>query len=191
MADPYGFRPVRHLTGGQTFRARHYLADDNNPKPLFVGHAVVLVSGRVVEATAAGDAPILGVVKAIYGTNKNRPKINTLPSGRMQLDASTRAWVSVYDDPDIVFSITADMSVEPDDLGQVGTIVATGSGNPTTGQSRMEMDTSTFAAETTANGDTLCFKLVGGLSGLEVNQVPVSSNQVEVIINNHVYRKRG
>ena len=191
--SPSGFRAVRHLSGNNTFRTETFIADDNNPKPIFIGHAVVLSSGRVVEHTSTGNGPILGVVKACYTGTKNRPRTFSLPDNGPYIPASTRGYVEVITDPDVIFEVVANSGLGADDFGQLGEIVATGSGNPKTGQSRMEMSTTTFAAQTSINNQTLPFRIIGLARSEEtpIGQGFASGNatRIEVIINNHVFRQ--
>lgn len=190
---PNGFKAVRHLNGHNTFRTQTFTVDDNNPKPIFQGHAVALSSGKVVEHTSTGAGPILGVVKACYTSTKNRPLTFNQPTTGPYIPASTRGFVDVYIDPDIVYEVVADSGMANDDIGQLGEITATGSGNPSTGISRMAMDTSTFAAQSSANVQTLPFRVLGLA---RVEEAPVGSGfgqdantKVEVIVNNHVFRQ--
>lgn len=190
---PNGFKAVRHLTGINNWRTQSFIVDDNNPKPIFIGHAVALSSGKVVEHSSTLAGPILGVVKACYTSTKNRPLTFNQPTTGPYIPASTRGYVDVYIDPDIVYEVVADSGMANDDIGQLGEITATGSGNPLTGISRMAMDTSTFAAQTSVNSQTLPFRVLGLA---RVEEAPVGSGfgqdaptKVEVVIHNHVYRQ--
>ena len=191
--SPFGFRAVRHLTGRNDWRTETFLVDDNNPKPIFIGHAVILSSGRVVEHTSTGNGPILGVVKACYTGTKNRPRTFSLPDAGPYVPASTRSYVEVIVDPDVIYEVVANSGLGNDDFGQLGEVVATGSGNPKTGQSRMEMSTTTFAAQTSVNNQTLPFRIIGLAKSEEIaggsgygSDEPA---KIEVVINNHVYRQ--
>ena len=161
MATANGFRAARHLNGTNCFETESYIVDDDNPKPIFQGHAVTLTSGRVVEHTSTGAGPILGIVKACYSSTENRPLTFSLPSTGNFIPASTRGFVDVYVDPDIIFEVVADSGMNVDDLGRLCDITATGSGNPTTGISRMQIDTTTLAVQTSANIQTLPFRAIG------------------------------
>lgn len=180
-----GFRPARKLSGGCKFRSRPYPVNANNPKDLFVGHAVVLSSGNIVEATSTGTDPILGVIKATYTGTKNRPR--THESSPVRVPASTAAFVDVIDDPDVVFSIEVDGTASAAMVGQVIDIAASQSGNATTGQSGMYLQASTIAAPTSANFQTLPFRIVAAPSDLE-RGVAASGNRVDVIINSHQFK---
>lgn len=189
VATPNGFKAVRHRNGGSCFNTESFIVDDNNPKPIFIGHAVALSSGRVVEHSSALNGPILGIVKACYTSTENRPRTFAQPDNGPFIPASTRAYVDVYVDPNIVFEVVADSGFNLDDLGQLCDITATGSGNPNTGISRMAIDTTTLAAQTSANVQTLPFRAVG-LARSERTPIGAgygsgNATKIEVVINNH------
>ncbi len=193
--NPRGFRAARHLAGHTTFRTTTYQVDDSNPKIIYQGMAVVLSSGKVVEYSAAGTVqPVLGVVKSVYSATKNRPRTHSLPTTANLVPASTAAYVDVYTDPDIVYNVVANSAMNLADIGQGCEIVASPSGNPNTGVSRMAINTTTFAAITSANQDSLPFLAVG----LAPESVSPAGNgygrgnaaAIEVVINNHIMRPK-
>jgi len=193
VASPNGFKAVRHLGGEIRFRSATYIVDDNNPKPIYVGHAVALTSGRVVEHSSTLAGPILGIVKACYSATKNRPLTFNQPSTGPYIPASTRGYVEVYIDPQIVYEVVADSGMPNDAQGMLGEITATGSGRNKTGQSMMEMKTSTFVAQTSVNSQTLPFRVIGIARseepGLGTGYESDSRTKIEVVINNHVFRQ--
>ena len=189
MATPFGFRPARHLDGNNTFQSNPYQVDDSNPKKLYAGHLVALSSGKVVEATTTQTTPILGVIKAVYSATKNRPKTHSLPDGGNFVDVSSAAWVDVYDDPDIIFEGVADSAMNLSDTGQIGDIVASGSGRDSTGQSLMQLDASSFVAQTSANIGTLPLRCIG-LSKKELTGTFSDGQIMEFVIDNHVFRQK-
>lgn len=191
--NPRGFRAARHLAGHTTFRTTTFQVDDSNPKPIYQGMAVTLSSGKVVEHTSTSTTPVLGVVKAAYTSTKNRPRTHSLPDNANFVPASTAAFVDVYTDPDIVYNVVADSGMAMTNIGQGCQIVASPSGNPNTGVSRMAIDTTGFAAITSANADSLQFVALGiapesvapAGSGYGGN-----ATAIEVVINNHVSRPK-
>jgi len=191
-ATPNGFKAVRHLSGTNNFRTRTIAVDDSNPKPIYMGHAVVLSSGKAVEHTSTGVGPILGIVKACYSSLKNRPLTFNQPNSGPFIPASTAGFVDVYIDPDIVYEVVADSGMTAAQVGDLADITATGSGASNTGISKMALDTTTIAAQTSANVQTLPFRVIGLA---RVEETPVGSGftanalKVEVIVNNHVYRQ--
>ena len=50
----YGFKPTRHLTGGQ-IRAEEYAIAANYGSAIYTGQVVEAVAGGGIEAAAAGD----------------------------------------------------------------------------------------------------------------------------------------
>ena len=191
MANPFGLKAARHLFGQNTFQTGVFTVDDNNPKAIWMGQAVALASGKVVEHTSTSTSPILGVVKACYTGTKNRPRTFSQPDNGPFIPMSTRAFVEVYTDPFIVYEVVGDSAASDASIGQLCEIVASPSGNPKTGISDMQMDTSTMAAQTSANNQTLPFRVVG-LAMRE--RTPAGSGYadrqvVEVVINDHVYRR--
>lgn len=188
-----GFKAVRHLNGNNmSFETDSFIVDDNNPKPIFVGHAVALSSGRVVEHSSALNGPILGVVAACYTSTENRPRTFGQPDAGPYVPMSSRAYVDVYVDPDIVYEVVADSGMVNDDIGQLCDIVASTSGNPKTGISYMAIDTTLLAAQTSGNNQTLPFRAIG-LARSE--RTPIgqgfgsgNATKIEVVINNSVRR---
>ena len=183
MPSGNGFRPVRTLSGGHKFRSRRYRVDTANPHDLFSGHACYLVSGAVVGATTSTTTPLLGVIKCLYDTNG---KPLTFNSTGIYLASATRGYADVYDDPNIVFSAVINATASSAMIGAVCDIVAAATGTPRTGVSNMSLDATTVAAETSANQQTLPFKIVG-LADTE-RYVYSSGARVDVLINLHAFK---
>lgn len=203
MASPRGFRAVRHINGNNCFQTKTFVVDDNNPKPIYQQHLVVLSSGRVAEATSTGTDPILGVVKALYqdttrvsgatgsvGQFLNRPLTHNLPTTGNFLPASTAGYADVYIDPDIIYEAAASGGFSDNNIGQAGTITATGSGRDSTGISLMQVDSGTFVAAASANAtDPLRFVGLAQSDMPPVSTSAYTSGQlVEVMIRNHIFR---
>lgn len=192
--NPRGFRAARHLTGSTTFRTTTYQVDESNPKVIYQGMAVALSSGKVVEHSAAVNANLCGVVKSVYTATKNRPRTHSLPDNANSVPASTAAYVDVYTDPDIVYTVIANSGMAETNIGHLCDIVASPSGNPNTGVSRMGIDTTSMAAETSANVATLPFRVIG-LARETVKPVTASgftgnACAIEVVINAHTFRPK-
>lgn len=184
-----GFRPVRTLSGGHKFRSRKYPVNQNNAHDLFIGHAVILSSGNVVEHSSTGTTPLLGVIKATYTTDKNRPRTHN--SGGLYIPGSAQAWVDVYDDPNIVFAVQVDATASAAMVGKIIDVVATGSGVPYTGQSGMVLDATTLTTEARTSGSSNAvggpFKIVAAPSMLERDKT-ADNQYVDVIINFHAFK---
>lgn len=191
MANPFGFKAARHLFGQNTFQTGVFTVDDNNPKAIWIGQAVTLASGKVVEHTSTSTTPILGVVKATYTSTKNRPRTFSQPTSGPFIPMSTRAFVEVYTDPNIVFEVVANSAASDANIGHLCEIVASPSGNNKTGISDMQISQTTMAAQTSVNNQTLPFRVVG-LAMRE--RAPAGAGYadrqvIEVVIHDHVYRR--
>jgi|TARA_R100001132_G_scaffold21456_1_gene19183 hypothetical protein len=134
----FGFRPVRHLSGGE-IRTNEYKIAANYDTSIFQGSPVLAVTAGGIEVAAAGNV-VLGVFGGCFFTDPTTSK----PTFSNHYPASTNASdivAFVYDDPRIVFEVqhdgtgTAAMNFGGFDL--VGT-----SGSTTTGRSSGELDTS-------------------------------------------------
>ena len=139
----FGFRPVRHLTGGE-IRANEYTIAANYGTDIFHGQCVKAVTAGGIEAAAAGNV-ILGVFGGCFFTDPTTSK----PTFSNNYPASTNASdivALVYDDPRIVFEVqhggtgTAAMNFGGFDF--TGT-----SGSSATGRSTQELDTSTLGTD--------------------------------------------
>ena len=135
----FGFRPVRHLTGG-LIRTNEYKIAANYGTALYHGQAVKAVAAGGIESCAAGEV-VLGIFGGCFFTDPTTSK----PTFSNYYPASTNASdivAYVYDDPRIVFEVqhdgtgTAAMNFSGFDL--VGT-----SGSTLSGRSTQELDTST------------------------------------------------
>ena len=134
---PFGFRPVRHLSGGQ-IRTNEYKIAANYGTSLFQGQALIAVNdGTVAAGTTSGV--IVGIFGGCFFTHPTTGK----PTFSNHYPASTNASdivAQVYDDPRIVFEVqhdgtgTAAMNFGGFDF--VGK-----SGSTTTGRSSGELDT--------------------------------------------------
>jgi hypothetical protein len=202
-SNPQGFKATKTLRGDNCFRSSMYPVDDSNPTDLSQGDPVVLSSGKVVLASANGTAHILGVIRAVY-EGRNRPRTHALPSSGNFLARSTVGWVDVIDDPDVVFVVDVDSAAAMTGVGSLCEIVApsasVSAGDRRTGQSRVLIDGSTIAAQTSANVQTLPYMVVGtpseeekafagSATGYDMG-VGSSARAIEVIINDHVFRPK-
>jgi len=146
----FGFRPVRHLTGG-LIRTNEYKIAANYGTAIYHGQAVKALAAGGIDVCAAGEV-VLGIFGGCFFTDPTTSK----PTFSNYYPASTNASdivAYVYDDPRIVFEVqhdgtgTAAMNFSGFDL--TGT-----SGSTNTGRSTQELDTST----STTSGQ---FKQVG------------------------------
>ena len=101
----FGFRPVRHLTGGD-IQANEYTIAANLGHDIFHGQCVKAVTAGGIERADAGDV-ILGVFGGCFFTDPTTSK----PTFSNKYPASTNASdivALVYDDPRIVFEVQHD-----------------------------------------------------------------------------------
>ena len=135
----FGFKPTRHLTGGQ-IRTEEYAIAANHGTSIFNGQVVEAVAAGGIEQAAAGDVQSIGVFGGCFFTDPSTSK----PTFKAFYPASTNASdivASVFVDPYIVYEAqhdgtgTAAMNNSCFDFVGVG-------GNTTTGQSTSEIDTS-------------------------------------------------
>ena len=143
----FGFRPVRHLTGGQ-IRTEEANIANNYDTAIYTGQVVEAVTEGGVEAATVGDVQQAGVFGGVFYTDPTTSK----PTWKAYYPASTAAAdtvASIYMDPDIVFE------APHDETGTAALNFASGNfvgvaGSTATGQSTQELDTSSFG--TTAEG---------------------------------------
>jgi len=135
----FGFRPVRHLTGGQ-IRAEEANIANNYDTAIYTGQVVEAVTAGGIEAAAAGDVQQAGVFGGVFYTDPTTSK----PTWSAYYPASTAAAdlkASIYADPYIVFEAqhdeTGTAAMNNSALDIVGV-----AGSTSSGQSTSELDTS-------------------------------------------------
>jgi hypothetical protein len=165
----FGFRPVRHLTGG-LIRTNEYKIAANYNTAIYHGQCVKAVTAGGIEAAAAGNV-VLGVFGGCFYTDPTTSK----PTFSNYYPASTNASdivAYVYDDPRIVFEVqhdgTGTAALNFTGLDLVGT-----GGSTTTGRSTQEIDTD-------SNGTDGQFKQIG--ISKDPNNSDTSSANVNVYV---------
>ena len=135
----FGFRPTRHLTGGQ-IRTEEYAIAANYGTALYTGQVVEAVAAGGIEAAAAEDTQVAGVFGGVFYTDPTTSK----PTWSAYYPASTNASdlkASVYADPNIVYEAqhdgTGTAAMNNSAMDFVGV-----AGSTVTGQSTSELDTS-------------------------------------------------
>jgi enhancing lycopene biosynthesis protein 2 len=158
---PTGFRPIRHLTGGEIRTERRVLTASATVYP---GDVVKAVAGGSVEAAAADDGIICPGVAAEY-------KVAA---------ATGTTWVDVYVDPNIVYEVQADSgtALTAAAVNATANHVAT-TGSTTTLMSLQELDSSDVG--TGAN-----FKILGMVP--RADNEWAEHVKLEVIFNEHLYK---
>lgn len=194
-----GFRPVRYLSGAPwTGKARKYIIPASD--------AVATAVGDIVEAAAASadglmavtrmangatSTALVGVVVGIDpvdtgGTSLAGGGSNDLNLSNLYRAASTKAYVWVADDPNLIFEGQFDDVGDQPDQTDVGNNydVVLGSTNTTTGASGMEADSS---SEVTLAATPL--KLVGLVNRPDNDITDAATYQRgEFILNLHIYK---
>lgn len=181
----WGFRPVGH-TNGAPFngQVRKYYIPSGDSTAVFQGDLVKLAGSAdangvaTVAQAAAGDTPV-GVVMFF--------EPNPSDLSMLYRAASTARYVYVADSPDLI------LEVQEDGVG--GALAATsvglnadavvGSGSTTTGQSGMELDSSTAATTS-----TLVFNILG-FSQKTDNEVGSANAKMLVTYNVHQFGSVG
>ena len=143
-----GFRPYRYASGA-TYNGKVSKYRTDGATALFVGDLVKLSTTgtsngfRTIVQAAAGDA-VCGVV---VGFQPDYSNLNAAP----YRVGSTDRIAFVVDDPDVLFVAQEDGAVDPLEQPDLGLNVnfVVGSGNTTTGQSGMQIDSDTHAVTAT------------------------------------------
>mgnify|MGYP003141414216 CR=1 FL=1 len=135
----FGFRPVRHLTGG-VIRTEEMNIAANYGTAIYTGNVVEAVAGGGIEIAAAGDTQIAGVFSGCFYTDPTTSK----PTFSKYYPASTNATdikAYIWDDPHIVFEVQHDgTGTAAMNWGGFDAVGLTGS--TATGMSKTELDTS-------------------------------------------------
>ena len=165
-AAPFGLRPVGNLGGTYNSSFRQY--------PILSTESTRICFGDVVKLTDAGTTT---TIQKDTGTTSATPigifmgcRYTDISTGQTQFSqiwsgtAHTNGMVYVADDPNILFEIQADGSVNDDDIAANAALVQ-GTSNATLGISRVSLDISTAA--TTAALPIRIVDFRGGFDGDE------------------------
>lgn len=178
---PFGFRPVRHLAGGQ-IRQNEYPIASGLASNIFNGDLVVLKNDGKLDKAAAGDITIIGVFAGVRWTDADGSARfeKYWPTGQVTQGAQD-AVALVYDDPHTVFEVqclTGTVFAQTH-VGNNADINA-GAGNTLTGRSAHSIDISAAAAATAQ------IRILG--ISKAVNNDYGDSARVEAMINEHQLR---
>lgn len=169
---PRGGYPVRHLTGGNAFAMNAYPVDSSNATAIFPGDAMILESdGNVAPYTGTDGGNLIGFCAGVDGDYDNL--------SRRYLPASTAGTVWIFDDPDIVFQIQTDGTIEATDKGNNADVTAT-AGSTTTSLSAHEI------SSTTGTGAAQ-LRILRAVPRAD-NAATSANADFEVIINEHALR---
>ena len=145
-AAPFGLRPMGNLGGTYNGSFRQY--------PILSTESTRICFGDIVKLTDAGTTT---TIQKDTGTTAATPigiflgcRFTDLSTGQTQFSqqwsgaAHTNGMVYVCDDPNVLFEIQADGSVNDDDIAANAALVQ-GTSNATLGISRVSLDISTAA----------------------------------------------
>ena len=165
-AAPFGLGPVGNLSGTYNGSFRQY--------PILSTESTRICFGDLVKLTDAGTTT---TIQKDTGTTSATPigiflgcRYTDLSTGQTQFNqqwsgaAHTNGMVYVCDDPNVLFEIQADGSVNDDDIAANAALVQ-GTSNATLGISRVSLDISTAA--TTAALPIRIVDFKGGFDGDE------------------------
>lgn len=180
----FGLRPQGNLSATGAQKQYGYLIEDNQAGAIYQGDLVTLYDGYVVKFAPGTHTAALGVFNGCnyIDPSTGKPTWKNFYPGSVNITAGV-IQADVIDDPNQLFTIQVDESVAQTDIGKNADVVGTG-GSSTTGQSTMELDSSTIAKTAALN-----LKIVG------LFDVPGNSfgtNAVVVVkINEHLYGSAG
>lgn len=178
--NPYGLRPVRHLTGGE-IRTQGFMNGiaDGYMTTIYTGQPVKWSSGYLVPA-AAGDTNIFGVFAGCQYDDTGRDHVVQFSPYYAASATSKNILAHVHTDPNIVFLILSD-SVAITDRGKYADfVIGDPAGSTITGNASITLGT--------PGGSVANFFI------LDRFEIPASENpwgddcQVEVVFAEHVFK---
>ena len=175
----FGFKPTRHLTGGQ-IRTEEYAIAANHGTSIFNGQVVEAVATGGIEQAAAGDTQQLGVFGGCFFTDPSTSK----PTFKAFYPASTNASdivATVFADPFIVFEVQHDS-----DGGTAGTSAMNNSAFDFVGTSG-----STLSGQSTSELDTSSSGTSGGFKQIGISKDPENSDESSANANAYVVFNTG
>ena len=184
-ATPYGLRPLKML-GGQPMShgITRYKIASAYAANVFYGDLVKLVAAGTIEKdTGTTTANPVGVFLGCEYelTDEGLYHRQYWPTGTT-VKTGTTAWAYVADDPDMLFAMQADDTLDQTALGANAAIVQ-GSGSTSTGMSGVSLDADTV--DTTA---TLPIRIVDYIDNVAHSALGDAFTDMVVRINTHFNR---
>jgi hypothetical protein len=180
----FGLRPLGNLSATGAQKQYGYQIEDNQAGAIYQGDLVTIVDGYVVKFAPGTHAAALGVFNGCnyIDPTTGKPTWKNFYPGSVNITQG-KIIADVIDDPNQLFIIQADEDVVQADIGKNADVIGTG-GSSTTGQSTMELDSSTIADAEARN-----LKIVGlyDVPGNTLGDFAV----VVVKINEHLYGSTG
>ena len=180
----FGLRAMGNLSATGAQAQYGYTIADNQSGAIFQGDLVTVYDGYLVAFAPASHTAAVGVFNGCtyIDPTTGKPTWKNYYPGSVNITQGT-IQADVLDDPSQLFTIQCDEGFVQANIGKNADVVA-GSGNTTTGQSAMELDSSTIA-----NAAALNLKIVG-LYNVPGNDF--GTNAVAVVkINEHLYGSAG
>ena len=180
----FGLRPMGNLSATGSQKQYGYEIADNQSGAIYQGDLVTIYDGYIVKFAPASHTAAVGVFNGCnyIDPTTGKPTWKNYYPGSVNI-TSGKIIADVIDDPNQLFTIQADEDIVAADIGKNADVVGTG-GSTTTGQSTMELDSSTIA-----NTAALNLKIVG-LYNTPGNAY--GNNAVVVVkINEHLYGSAG
>lgn len=139
---PYGFRPHRHLTGGDSQRTRQYPIATGYATAIGEGDPVALISDGTITVAAAA-ARVLGVFRGVSYTAADGSQVytNRWPAST----AATNIKADVIDDPMVTFRVQSGGTPTSANVGELADHV-TGTPSAFTGTSTAYLNSSSGTA---------------------------------------------
>ena len=172
----FGFRPARHLTGGQVRTEEANIANNYNTA-IYTGQVVTAVTAGGITAAAAGDVQQAGVFGGVFYTDPTTSK----PTWKAYYPGSITASdivANVYADPQIIYEGQHDGTATVANNNHANhDHVGTG-GSTINGQSSAEIDSSTYT--TTATGT---FTQIGTSKDPDNQDLTAANSNAYVVAN--------
>jgi hypothetical protein len=180
----FGLRPQGNLSATGAQKQYGYQIADDQAGAIYQGDLVTLFDGFVVKFAPATHTAALGVFNGCFyiDPSTGKPTWRNFYPGSVNITAGT-IQADVIDDPNQLFTIQCDGGFVQANIGKNADVVGTG-GSSTTGQSTMELASSTIAKDAALN-----LKIVGLF---DVPGNAFGTNAVAVVkINEHLYGSAG
>lgn len=180
----FGLRAMGNLSATGAQAQYGFTINDNQAGAIFQGDLVTVYDGYLVAFAPATHTAAVGVFNGCtyIDPTTGKPTWKNYYPGSVNITQGTIT-ADVIDDPAQLFIIQCDGSLTQAQIGFNADVVA-GSGNTTTGQSAMELDSSTIAKTAALN-----LKIVG-LYNVPGNEF--GTNAVAVVkINEHLFGSVG
>ena len=180
----FGLRAMGNLSATGAQAQYGFTINDNQAGAIFQGDLVTVFDGYLVAFAPATHTAAVGVFNGCnyIDPTTGKPTFKNYYPGSVNITQGTIT-ADVIDDPAQLFTIQCDEGFVQANIGKNADVVA-GTGNTTTGQSAMELDSSTIA-----NTAALNVKIVG-LYNVPGNEF--GTNAVAVVkINEHLFGSAG